>query len=134
MAHVSLQKFRISRRTGPLDAERLVFAYNALADTLLVHLTGEARPAVTVEMGHAVQARVDPETGELVGFQIDAYLTRAVHELPPLLELAPLVGSDEATIATIRARIDPRQTKQAVVSALFERAFAHHSPLALSWG
>ncbi|MGC2295318.1 MAG: hypothetical protein WA695_01305 [Candidatus Dormiibacterota bacterium] len=46
-------------------------------EDILVLRFGESRPAVTLELGDGLLARIDPETEELVGFDFLNYRERA---------------------------------------------------------
>lgn len=132
MALEQLRRFTIKPPTEPIDPDRLALTYNPRSDTLLIHLYGKGRPAVTVEAKDGyLAARVDAETEEVIGFQIDAYLTRAVYEYPPLLEIASSAGIEGSRIEEIRARIAPKKAKQAVVSSLLESFLGGGRGLAL---
>ncbi len=50
--------------------------YRAEEDILVLRF-GEPRAAITLEMGDGTLARIDPDTGELVGFEILRYRERA---------------------------------------------------------
>lgn len=111
------------RMPKSLDFSRVRLTYNPKSDTLLLHLAGAPRPAVSVPVRGGWYVRVDPETEEVVGFQVDAYLARAVYEFPPLLDLAPAVGIDDATVARVRRDIEPEKTTRAVVATLLGHVF-----------
>jgi len=54
------------------DPARFVLDYDKKADIMYVRLP-EARPATTIDLNDEVWLRVDLETGEIVGFEIDDF-------------------------------------------------------------
>jgi hypothetical protein len=95
-----------------LSANQVRFTYDRPTDTLFVDFYGDARPAASVPLERGDRdylfLRVDPETEEVVGLQIEHFLSYAViqhPELAPALDVAALVdvGRDEVDrIARIR--------------------------------
>lgn len=105
-------------RVEDLDPERLAFSYDDETDTLFVHFYGEPLPAVSVEVQDDAFVRVDPVTEEVVGLQIEAFLTRAVLEHPSLLKTAEIAGVPSPLIEDARRRISPAELKREGLSAL----------------
>lgn len=66
------------------------FVYDRPSDTMFVHLFGEALPGVSVPLEQGdrdyVYLRVDPITLEIVGIQIEDFLSYALKEDPWLAE------------------------------------------------
>jgi hypothetical protein len=107
-----------------IDWQRVVFSYDRDSDTLMVHLFGRGRPAVTVAGAGPVDLRVDPVTQEIVGFQLEYFLSEAVFTDPKYLQLAELAGVDAEEISKARSRIAPEKWKQAGVETLGQVALA----------
>lgn len=100
------------------DSSEMVVRYNRATDTLIVHLYGTGRPAVSVLQGDYLYVRVDPETNDVIGFQIENYLHEAVLDEPRLLAVAQLVGITDEEIAEVRSRIDPIKLRESTLELL----------------
>lgn len=96
-----------------LDLTRAEFCYDHEADTLIVHLYGRDREAEIVPGDGWVDLRVDPETYDLVGLQIEGYLSDAIYEAPRLIGLAMFAGISSTEIETL-------QKRRAVLAALLD--------------
>lgn len=55
--------------------------------------------------------RVKPDTGEVVAVQIVDYLSRAVHQMPYLLDLAELAGVAHEVVEQ-KLRVVPREERE----------------------
>ncbi|MBX6723470.1 MAG: hypothetical protein IRY92_09585 [Dactylosporangium sp.] len=108
-------------RSEDLDPRLMVVSYDDVSDTLMLHFFGQGRPAVSMEVRNGFFLRVDPETHQVVGVQVEAFLSRAVIEDPELLEVAEAAGIPEQTIQRIRRRITPDAMKAAAASTLLRR-------------
>ena len=78
-----------------LDAvadDQLVFDYDRDSDTLLVHLHGRGRPAVSIEAGENAYVRLDRSANEIVGLHFENVLRAIVPRHPQLLEHAAAFG------------------------------------------
>ncbi len=110
-----------------LNASRASFDYDELNDTLMVYLDG-SRPAISDPVGAYLYLRLNVETDEVVGFQIEDFLLCVVHEHPVFLEIAELAGVPADEVAAIRRTI-PREVRQgAALDALFGQLAALSSP------
>ena len=101
--------------------------YDREADTFTLYIFGRQRPSALHHGTDLVDMLVDPTTEEVVGFQIDGYLTHAVYRQPNLLEHADLAGIPIEEIEQIRRRIartgqDDEQRKLALAASLREAA------------
>ena len=66
-----------------IDEAQVRVAYNRLADTLWVSLVGDPRPAYNVHTDDDdTMFRVGPDTGEVVGLEIENFLDRALRLSP----------------------------------------------------
>lgn len=120
-----------------LDLSRVVISYDRVSDTLMIHLYGRGRPAVSVPSPKPlardfVFLRFDPESDELVGIQIEDFLRVYVVDHPraiDLLDQADLRGITHEEIARIRLRIgaDERLQSAATRSLIEELALASRS-------
>lgn len=89
---------------GSLPMEQIRYAYDRPSDTLFVDFYGEARSAASVPLDLGDRdyffVRVDVESQEVVGLQIESFLTYAIRLHPELLNalrFATLegIGQDE---------------------------------------
>lgn len=90
-----------------IDPSGAVISYDAPSDTLFVHLGGRGRPAVSIETADEVFALADPETGEVVGFQIEGFAHRqlvAHPEFGEALDATELHGITTDRVAALRQR------------------------------
>jgi len=85
-----------------LDFSKVVFSYDQEADTLVVHFYGRDREAEVVPGDGWVDLRVDPDTYEVIGLQIEGYLSDAIFAAPRLIGLAALAGISSADIEHLR--------------------------------
>lgn len=59
-------------RIEELDSSRFKIAYNKKHDTLFIR--GQSpRPATSVDLGGEMWVRIDPQTGEILGFEIEDF-------------------------------------------------------------
>jgi hypothetical protein len=70
-----------------LDPRRLVISYDHDSDTLMVYLFGRDIPGVSIQMADGWMLRLNRETGELVGIQIEYLLASAARTQPQLLRV-----------------------------------------------
>jgi len=97
-----------------LIAERIRFTYDRPSDTLFVDFFGDARPAASdpLDLGDRdyFYLRVDVATDEVVGLQIEQFLSYAVVQHPELVDAlveAELVGIAADEAARLRQRVRP---------------------------
>ena len=115
-------------RTEDVDPLNVLLRFDRVSDTLHVHLFGKAQPAVSVDVGPHLYLRIDVETEEMVGFQIDHFLYRVVKDHPAFLEAAELAGVPADEVAAIRQAL-PREVRQrAAVDAVFAQLAALSYP------
>lgn len=91
-----------------LDPSAVVFSYDHDSDTLMVHLTDRGRPGVSVPVAQGWMLRLDRETDELIGIQIEGVLARAARTHPRLLgvlDLAELRGITPDEIDRVRREV-----------------------------
>jgi hypothetical protein len=91
------------------------FDYDGPSDTVLVHLGGAPRPAITVVADEYVSYRVDPV---IVGYQVEDFLGEAVQAVPGFLTIAELVGIEPDALARARQGLTPDQRRRAAAEAL----------------
>jgi hypothetical protein len=116
-----------------LDPNRAVVSYDRASDTLMIHLFGRGRAAVSVPVPtdgdrDLVFWRVDPETEEIVGFQIEDFLRFYVPSESSALDWlhprhgAELRGLTAAEIEPLRERHGrggrPLATREALLGDL----------------
>lgn len=104
--------------------EDVVVLYDRLSDTLIVHFFGYGRPAVSVPMENQPEdyafLLVDARTDEVVGIQIEEFLSEVVLQEPRFLQLAELAGIGHAELDAIRRDIRPADQKRAAVAPVFD--------------
>lgn len=114
-----------------IDPRQVVVSYDRASDTLMIHLFGRGRPAVSVPSPANVDRdlvffRGDPETEELVGFQIEDFLRLYVPVTPRALDWlhpqrgAELRGLTAADVDRIRDRDGLGGQAPATVDALLQ--------------
>jgi hypothetical protein len=94
---------------------------------LIVSIDG-SRPAVTDPVGDHLSLRLDLETDEVVGFQIEEFLLRVVREHPIFLEIAELAGVPADEVAAIRRTLTREVRQRAALDAVFGQLAALSSP------
>ncbi len=112
-------------RLASLDLRQWYFNYDRRSDTLMVYFEGRPRPAISVVVDDHLSYRVDADTEEVVGFQIDDFLHEVVEQHPSFLTVAEAAGVDAATIAAIRERFSLEQYRLAAAESLV----GHLAPL-----
>jgi len=89
-----------------------------------VHFYGLGRPAVSVPMENQPTDQafllVDARTEEVVGIQIEEFLSEVVHQEPRFLQLAELAGVDRTELDAIRNGISQEDRKRAAVAPVFD--------------
>ncbi len=91
-----------------VDIESGSLIYDARSDTLVFSFTGDDRPTVGISMSSMSgywMARVDPETDEVVGMEIEHFAKAAVYERPELFAIVESVGVPQREVKRIRRRL-----------------------------
>ncbi len=101
------------------------FMYDAPSDTMFVPFYDPIAPAASVPVDQGemdyVFLRVNVETQEVVGFQVEHFLSYAVGQMPDLisaLELADLHGITSEEVAEIKRRVQPEGHERADAAAV----------------
>lgn len=81
---------------------QVVLAYDEPSDTLFVHFYGRGRPGVSVDMNGHTFVRVDAETGQVLGLQIEGALRHVAQQNPAILVLAEAAGASSEALARVR--------------------------------
>jgi hypothetical protein len=115
-------------RREEVDPAGVAFDFDRVTDTLYVHLFGHPRPAVNVDTGPYLDLRVDVQTEEVVGFQIESFLRRVIREHPALLDVAELAGVPADEVAEIRRSLPHATRQRAAVGAVFDNLAALKYP------
>lgn len=107
-----------------LAEHQYTLAYDGVSDTLFFDFYGPGRPAVSVEIERGdhdyLFQRVDVETEEVVGIQIEDFLAYAVVLDPTwldLLDIAELNGIDRDQIDKIKRQHSSSQDHSLTASA-----------------
>jgi hypothetical protein len=103
-----IQEFDIRLPTEDVDADKVVMTYDRLSDTLLLLFYGRDRLWVATGGASYLYALVDPTTEELVGWQIEDFLARAVKAEPrwvEALDYAELLGMTIADVREVRHQV-----------------------------
>ncbi len=105
-----------------IDPRNLGAEYDRESDRLIVQFFGRGRPAVMLHTGGVADYWLDPETHEIIGLQVEGYLTQAVYQLPLLLDLAEFVGLAGDEVTPIRQRISRERGILGIVEPLLASA------------
>jgi hypothetical protein len=117
--------------SGDIDSARL--DYDAHSDTLVFSFTSDDRPTVGISMGTMSGywlARVDPETEEVVGMEIEHFAKAAVYENPELFAIVEAIGIPQREVGRIRRRLQrevgtpPDTSRAATKRGLVEQLLA----------
>ncbi len=100
------------------DPASVIVRYDDESDTLLIHLHGLGRPAVSVPVVNDRPTneyfRLDPESEAIVGMQIEAFLEETIYQNPIsnaiYLTFAELAGIDAARLAQVREEMARRRS------------------------
>lgn len=84
----------------------LTSEYDRIADTLVVRFSGLDRPTVGVVFGDYELLRVDPVTEEVVGVELEHFVTAAIYVHPEFLDvLQDIAELTPNEVAKIRRRV-----------------------------
>lgn len=107
----------LSARLLRIDLQKLVISYDHGSDTLMVHLFGRGIPGVSVPIADGWMLRLNRETDELIGIQIENLLASAARKQPRLLRVldaAELRGITPDEIDRVRREVDAPSPEEAV--------------------
>jgi hypothetical protein len=108
----------------------VTYSYDAPSDTLMVHFFGIPRAATSVLIDDpfdSVYIRVDPESDEAVGLQIEGFAIDFVYRHPEMAEtllIADLRGITREEAAAIVDRAQQRGPRAAAVTSYLEHLIA----------
>ena len=105
-----------------IDPQNVIAEYDRESDTLIVQFFGRGWPAVLLHTGGVTDYWLDPETHEIIGLQVEGYLTHAVYQLPLLLDMAEFVGISSDEVTPIRQRISRERGILGIVEPLLASA------------
>ena len=114
-----LQQLTVALRAA--DPARAMIAYDYGSDEFLILLDDGTRPGVSRLLGNGWMMRVDRETGEPIGLQIEHFLSRTAVEHPQLmslLDIADLTGISVEELARVRRRVMETHRDQALREAV----------------
>lgn len=96
-------RFRLGHQKGERDEVAPFFSYDDLADTLMVYFYGKPEPAISVpvEGSPYFYLRVDPESGEILGLQIEAFATKFIQEHPEFVDFIDTLDIPERAFEAI---------------------------------
>lgn len=110
------------------DPKQVHLTYDRKSDTLMIHFYGLKRPAISVEArsifpraDEHLYLRVDLDTQEVIGAQVEAFVRAVVRQDPSLLDLLELAGVKPDDVQKIREQIAPEARKQAALLSFFGR-------------
>lgn len=95
--------------------------YAARLDSLFVYFYGKDRPSVGFVLGKNFTLMVDPETDEVLGFEIDHFLSEAVLAYPILEPLLDHPGMPARRVKRIRRQLDPEIRTKVAIGSLIEQ-------------
>ncbi|MGH2562783.1 MAG: DUF2283 domain-containing protein [Thermomicrobiales bacterium] len=101
-----------------VDPALMEHRYDRDSDTLFIHFYGEPRPAVSIEMDDGLYLRWDREGGQLVGMQLEDFLSVLVPRHAVLLEVADMLEIDPKRIAKMKRQLSPETRKRAAWEVL----------------
>mgnify|MGYP000492281956 CR=1 FL=1 len=79
---------------------------------------GRPQPAVIVAVTDCVNLRVNVELHQVVGLQIDDYLSYAIQQIPVLIGLAELAGIESSTVEAARQTIPVERKRESALRAI----------------
>jgi hypothetical protein len=100
--------------------------YVGKIDSLIVYIGDPTRPSVAIVVGDYFSVLVDPQTDEVLGVEIDHFLSEAVAAHPELRPLLDIPGLPERKVKRARQGFDPKNRTQDAIKALFEQIFGHN--------
>ena len=106
--------------TESIKRENVVTRYNELTDTLIIHFFGPGRRATLLESESDVSLRIDMQTHEIVGLQLERFMGVLVPKTPQWLAVAELLGIDDAKINEARDKVAPERARQVVFESILE--------------
>lgn len=85
--------------------------YDEVADTLLMYFFGAPEPAVSYKVhgDSHLYLRLSLEKYEIIGVQIEAFVTSFLRENPQFMELARTAGISEDTLRRIEEDLDKNE-------------------------
>ncbi len=112
-----------------VEREAIRFYFDRVSDTLVIfYHYPPSGPTVNVPISEYEYFRVDAETEEVVGMQVDDLLSYAVYRNWIYLQYAALAGVDREEIAALRERVeavlhqeDPDEQRQLLVNAALQQ-------------
>jgi hypothetical protein len=103
-------------------------AYSPTLDSVFVYFYGRDRPAVSLVLENHLTALLDPETDQMIGLEIDHFLSEAVLANPVLEPLLELPGMPARRVREIRRQLDPASRSKATIGSLVESIARQGSP------
>lgn len=90
----------------PFDLDKVFLSYDRTTDTLMVFFYGRGRPAIVRYIGDDLYGLADPDTHDLLGYQVEHFLTHAKKrpDLLYALELAELRDMTGEQVREVRRR------------------------------
>lgn len=105
-------------RFDEIDPSKVLVRYDDNTDTMHVHFSGRPQPAVIVAVTDCVNLRVNVELHQVVGLQIDDYLSYAIQQIPVLIGLAELAGIESSTVEAARQTIPVERKRESALRAI----------------
>jgi hypothetical protein len=108
----------------------IAFSYDRDSDTMMVHFFGTPRPAVSISIDDpedALYVRLDRAADEVVGLQIEGFITRFIFRHPDwadTLSIARLRGITREGVLAAAAQACQQTPQVAAVTNLLERLIA----------
>lgn len=92
---------------GSVNASSVTVEYDALADTMFVYLTDDeiAPASVLLDANEDIYALVDPRSHDVLGFQLENFVSTALERHPVILPLAIRAGLESKVIASAIDRV-----------------------------
>ena len=93
-----------SLKRPKFDIDQLSVEYLRDSDTLMIHLVSPPGMATSEEVDRNLYFRVDRETNEVVGFQVENFLRAVAPMRPEMLRHPEALGITEADIKAARPK------------------------------
>ena len=118
-----------------VERDAIKFSFDRISDTLVIfYQYPPTRPTVNVPTSEYEYLRVDAETEEVVGMQVEDFLSYAIYRNWVYLQYAALAGLSREEIAALHERVeralgqqDAKEQRLALVTdTLRQMRFAQH--------
>lgn len=106
-----------------VDLADVKLSYDRDSDILLIHFTDRGRVGVVDYVSDVLAVLVDVETEDMVGLQVEDFLSKVVADNPDrldLLEVAELRGITPHEVAALRVAVTIADRRRSAVASLMD--------------